>query len=91
MSDSLQPYGLQPTRLLCPWDSPGKDEYWSALPYPPPDLPDPGIEPASLTPPALAGRLLTTSAAWELLMSWHWVVIGLLQVELLKAVSITVK
>ena len=24
MSDSLQPYGLQPTRLLCPWDSPGK-------------------------------------------------------------------
>ena len=24
MSNSLQPYGLQPTRLLCPWDSPGK-------------------------------------------------------------------
>ena len=24
VSDSLQPYGLQPTRLLCPWDSPGK-------------------------------------------------------------------
>ena len=24
MSDSLQPYGLQPTRLLCPWNSPGK-------------------------------------------------------------------
>ena len=23
MSDSLQPYGLQPTRLLYPWDSPG--------------------------------------------------------------------
>ena len=23
-SDSLQPRGLQPTRLLCPWDSPGK-------------------------------------------------------------------
>ena len=22
---SLQPYGLQPTRLLCPWDSPGKN------------------------------------------------------------------
>ena len=22
--DSLQPCGLQPTRLLCPWDSPGK-------------------------------------------------------------------
>ena len=25
MSDSLQPYGLQPTRLLCPWDSLGKN------------------------------------------------------------------
>ena len=25
MSDSLPPYGLQPTRLLCPWDSPGKN------------------------------------------------------------------
>ena len=25
MSDSLQPYGLKPTRLLCPWDSPGKN------------------------------------------------------------------
>ena len=24
MSDSLQPYGPQPARLLCPWDSPGK-------------------------------------------------------------------
>ena len=24
MSDSLQPHGLQPTRLLRPWDSPGK-------------------------------------------------------------------
>ena len=22
--DSLRPHGLQPTRLLCPWDSPGK-------------------------------------------------------------------
>ena len=25
MSDSLQPYGLQPPRLICPWDSPGKN------------------------------------------------------------------
>ena len=24
-SDSLQPRGLQPARLLCPWDSPGKN------------------------------------------------------------------
>ena len=25
VSDSLQPYEPQPTRLLCPWDSPGKN------------------------------------------------------------------
>ena len=25
MSDSLPHHGLQPVRLLCPWDSPGKD------------------------------------------------------------------
>ena len=25
MSNSLQPYELQPARLLCPWDSPGKN------------------------------------------------------------------
>ena len=24
MSDSLRPHGLQPLRLLCPWDFPGK-------------------------------------------------------------------
>ena len=23
--DSLQPHGLQPTRLLCPWNSPGEN------------------------------------------------------------------
>ena len=40
--------------------------YWSGLPCPPPgDLPDPGIEPESLTYPALAGGLFTTSATWE--------------------------
>ena len=31
-----------------------RQEYWSGLPFPPPgDLPDPGIEPLSLRPPAL--------------------------------------
>ena len=25
MSDSLQPHGLKPTMLLCPWDSPAKN------------------------------------------------------------------
>ena len=36
-----------------------KQEYWNGLPYPPPgDLPDPGIELASLMSPALAGQVL---------------------------------
>ena len=44
-------HGLQSTRLLCPWNSPGK----SGLPFPPPgDLPPPGIEPTS---PTLSGGL----------------------------------
>ena len=25
VSNSLQPHGLYPARLLCPWDSPGKN------------------------------------------------------------------
>ena len=41
-----------------------RQEYWSGLPCPPPgDLPDPGIEPASLASPALAGRFFTTVEA----------------------------
>ena len=41
-------------------------EYWSGVQCPPPgDLPDPGIEPASLTSPALAGGFFATSATWE--------------------------
>ena len=37
-----------------------RQEYQSGLPCPPPgDLPDPGIEPRSLTSPALAGGIFT--------------------------------
>ena len=43
-----------------------RQEYWSGLLRPPAgDLPDPGMEPASLMSPALAGGFFTTSAAWE--------------------------
>ena len=38
-----------------------RQEYWSKLPFLiPGDLPNPGIEPASLESPALVGRFLTT-------------------------------
>ena len=32
VSDSVQPHGLQPTRLLCPWNSPGKIVAGLAMP-----------------------------------------------------------
>ena len=63
MSNSLWPYGPQPARLLCPWDSPGKNT---------------GVgghallqrtEPTSLTSPALAGRFFIISSTWEALDS----------------------
>ena len=43
-----------------------RQEYWSGLPCPPPgDISNPGIEPASIMSPALAGGFLTTSATWK--------------------------
>ena len=44
-----------------------RQEYRSGYPFPSPGgLPNPGIEPASLTSPALSGKLFTTSTTWEL-------------------------
>ena len=57
VSDSLWPHAHQaPLFTGFP-----RQEYWSGLPFPPPrDLPDPGTEPRSPAPPALAGRSFTT-------------------------------
>ena len=52
MSDSLWPHGLQPTRLLCLWDSPAKNTGVGCHSFLQGELPDPGMEPGS---PALAG------------------------------------
>ena len=41
-----------------------RQEYGSVLSFPPGDLPDPGIKPASL---ALVGRFFNSSATWETL------------------------
>ena len=62
-SNSLQPHGLQTTRLLCPWDF-SRQESWSELPFfPLGDLPVPGIEPTCPESPALAGGFFTTEPA----------------------------
>ena len=43
-----------------------RQEYWSGLPYSPPgDLPDPGIDSASLKSPALAVRFFTSNDTWD--------------------------
>ena len=48
-----------------------RQEYWSGLPCLSPGyLPDPGIKPAFLLSPALAGRFFTTSATWEAPSNW---------------------
>ena len=57
MSDSLQPHELQPTRLLPPWDSPGKSTGVGCHFPSSGDLPDPGIEPRS---PAFQADTLTS-------------------------------
>ena len=59
VSDSLQPYALYLSSLLCPWNFLGKNT-GSELPFPPlGDLPGPGLEPESPVSPALAGRFFT--------------------------------
>ena len=63
MSDSLGFQGLYATRLLCPWDFPGKDTR-VGLPFPPPeDLPDPEIEPTS--PAFFSKWIFSHCATWE--------------------------
>ena len=47
VSDSLQPQGPQPARLLCPWNFPGKNTGEIAIPFSR-DLLDPRIEPLLL-------------------------------------------
>ena len=69
MSNSLQPHGLLPTKLLCPWDSTGKNTGIGCCALLQGIFPTQGSNPTeSLTAPALAGRFFTTSAIWEALV-----------------------
>ena len=65
VSDSLRPYGLLPARLLCPWDSPGKNTRVDCHALLQGIIPNPGIKPMSPMTPALAAGLFATSATWE--------------------------
>ena len=62
VSDSLQPCGLHPTRLLRPWDSPGEKTGVGCHALLQGDLPDPGMEPRS---PALQADSLPNESPGE--------------------------
>ena len=62
VSDSVWPHGLSPTRLLRPWDSPGKNTGVSCHLLHQGIFPQPGIQPMSLVSPELAGEFFTISA-----------------------------
>ena len=55
----------EPARLLCPWDSSGKNTGVGYHFLCQGNLPDAGIEPESLTSPALVCRFFTTRATRE--------------------------
>ena len=60
--DSFQVACQAPLSMEFSWQ-----EYQSRLPLPPPgDLPNPGIEPTSLVPPALAGVFFTAEPSYIL-------------------------
>ena len=65
-------YDPMDCRLLCPWNFPGKntgaDYHFLSK-----DLLNPGIKPASLVSPALAGRILYHCATWETL-NYEWII-----------------
>ena len=67
-----------------------RQEYCSGLPFPTlGDLPDPGIEPATLVSLALAGRFFTTSATWEAHFSLLVLSIDILQIFILLYITAT--
>ena len=64
MSDSVTPWTVAHQAPLSMGFT--RQEYWSGLPCPPPeDLPALGLEPMSLTSPALAGGFFTNCTTWE--------------------------
>ena len=61
MSNSLEPHGPLPTRLLCPWDSPVRNTGVVCHFLLQGNLLNPGIKPVSFGFPALAGIFFTTA------------------------------
>ena len=56
---------ILPARLLCPWDSPGKNTGVGCFALLQGIFPMQGLNPHLSASPALAGRFFTTSTTWE--------------------------
>ena len=65
MSDSLRPNGLLPVRLLCQWDSPGKNTGVDCHVFLQWIFPTQGLNPRLLCVPALTARFFITSTTCE--------------------------
>ena len=68
VSNSLRPHGLQPTRLLCPWNFPGKNTGVGC------HFLLQGIfltQRSSFASPALAGRFFTTMPCGKQILKWR--------------------
>ena len=71
MPDSFSHVQLFVTLWIVPHQAPlsmglSRQEYWNGLQFPSPeDLPNPGIEPAPLVSPVLAGVFFITTVMWE--------------------------
>ena len=74
MYESLQPHGLWPAELLCPWDSPIKNTGVGSHALLQGIFQTQGSNP-HLTFPALAGGFFTTRATWEDFLSHHFMAI----------------
>ena len=68
MSNYFRPYGLQPTRHLCQWDSPAKTTGMGCPPSR--NLHDSRIESRYLMSPTLAGGSFTTSTTSTIAYTW---------------------
>ena len=68
----LQAYGLQPSRFLCPWDSPGKNNGVGCHALLQGIFLTQGSNPHLLHLPALAGGFFTTSAVWKPVVGGGW-------------------
>ena len=60
VSDSLRPRGLHPSRILCPWDSPGKNNVVGCHSLLQEIFQTQGSNPLSPSAPTLARRFFTT-------------------------------